>query len=554
MLQSLIIQDVVLIKRLNIEFHNGLCVLTGETGAGKSILLDSLGLAVGMRAESGLVRKGADQAQVTATFDLADNHPVHALLAEQGLESDCSLILRRIVTSDGRSRAFINDQPVSVGLLNHIGTHLIEIHGQFETHGLLNTATHRALLDSYAAVTADIEQAWNKWQVLKEELGSMQLQAEQARAQEDYLRQALEDIDELDPQPGEEEKLSALRDSLMNREQILEALNLAYHALNAENDPAREAWSALHRIADKLGNSGQEALAALDRAAAEIQEALSLIQSLSSDIEESEHDLGYIDDRLFALKAQARKHSCAIEELPEIRQKLAEQMSFIENTDEELAQQMKEVDQAREDYIRQASALSKRRKEAAHELDRNVKSELEPLKLGKALFLTAVEELPEKDWGPHGWDRVQFLVATNPGSEPAPLNKIASGGEMARFMLALRVVMAQGGEGKTLVFDEVDSGIGGATADAVGERLSRLTMTHQTLVVTHSPQVAARSRHHYIVHKDTEAGPEIDEVVTNITYLEEATARREEIARMLSGAKITTEARAAAEKLLETGT
>ncbi len=549
MLTSLRIHNVVLIDQLTIEFEKGLCALTGETGAGKSILLDSLGLALGARSESALVRKGADQASVTATFEVEKNHPSLAILQGAELAGDRELILRRSVSKDGRSRAFINDQPVSVALLREVGDTLVEVHGQFETQGLLNPSTHRNLLDEYAGIDGKLSEIHEAWKNEETKLEELKAETEKSRTEENYLRQSLEDLDGLEPKQGEEEGLASLRERLMHREQVLEGLNTAYQILSGDDDPVRKAWAALDRIADKLGEQAKEVIGALDRASSETQEAIASIQSLSTDLEQSEHSLESIDDRLFALRAQARKHECTVDELPALRDKLAAQLSRIEHADEALAAQIKKAERARKTYIQEAEKLSDVRKKAAAKLDKLVAKELPPLKLEKAKFVTDITALEQPEWGPQGMDRVRFLVATNPGSEPGALNKIASGGEMARFMLALKVVMAELGAAGSLVFDEVDSGIGGSTADAVGERLARLARDKQVLVVTHAPQVAARASHHWIVLKDGQK-----DMRTNVIPLGEVAERREEIARMLAGATITNEARAAADKLLETGT
>ena len=551
MLSHLTIQNIVLISSLTIEFQDGLCTLTGETGAGKSILLDSLGLALGSRAEARLVRRDCEQAQVTAMFDLPPAHPVFEALRENDLNCDeGELILRRTLKADGRSKAFINDQPVSISLLSQIGEMIVEIHSQFETHGLLNAATHRAHLDDFASLndlSFHVEHCWNDWRTAQKRFDEAEQNADKARAEEEFLRQSLEDLDALSPKENEEDELTALRERLMSREQILEALNIAYNALNGEEDPVHTALRALDRIADKAGDDLTEPLEALDRAQVEIQEASSQIESLSLQLSESEYNLQEIDDRLFALKGQARKHGCTIADLPAKREELAHELNMIEHGDEVLSGLLQKVNQARRSYCEQAELLSKRRYDAAQKLDQSVGAELPPLKMEKARFVTQVDRLPEDEWTSHGIDKIQFLVATNTGSDPGPLGKIASGGEMARFMLALKVIMAEVGSAQTLVFDEVDSGIGGATADAVGERLARLGASRQVLVVTHSPQVAARAAHHWIVHKDGTT----ESTTTNILHLNNADHRREEIARMLSGAEITEEARKAAEKLLQ---
>lgn len=545
MLASIAIKNVVLIDKLNIDFSKGFCALTGETGAGKSILLDSLGLALGTRAETALVRKGEDQAQVAASFEIAKDHPVHALLDEQGLESDSVLILRRIVKADGGSRAFINDQPVSVSLLKQVGDLLVEIHGQFETQGLLDPKTHRALLDEYAGVdSVKLAGLWDGWRTAQNELTEAREKMEKARADEEYLRQAVEDLDSLAPEQGEEEKLAGLREKLMKRDQIIESLNTAYDALSE----AENVIGAAGRALEKTGDDGKELVDGVDRAAAEIQEVLSGAQSMSADLENNEYSLEEIDDRLFGLRGQARKHNCTVDGLPEKRDELAQQLNMIDAQDDVLADLLKQVETKRAAYISAAEKVQAQRYKAAKKLDSLVAKELPPLKLEKAQFVTQVAALEESAWGPQGMDSVQFLVSTNPGREPGPLHKIASGGEMARFMLALKVVLAEVGAAGSMVFDEVDSGIGGATASAVGERLAKLSLSKQILVVTHSPQVAARAAHHWIVLKEGKK-----DVTTTVIPLAEVTERREEIARMLAGSEITGEARAAADKLLETG-
>lgn len=545
MLASLMINNVVLIDKLAVQFDHGLSALTGETGAGKSILLDSLGLALGARSESGLVRKEADQAIVAAEFDLPESHPAFVFLREQGMEFEAPLILRRSVAIDGKSRAFINDHPVSVSLLKQVGELLVEIHGQFDTQTLLNPRVHRALLDDYAGNAKSLETlgaAWRNWTQARVILEEKRALMERARSEEIYLRGALEQLDELDPQTGEEEKLSTLRTRLMRREQILE--NLTQGASGVED--AQTTLNGVWRAMDKIGADAKEILAALDRAAGELQDAQARIETLSGDVAESEYSLIEIDDRLFALKAQARKHACRVDDLSQKREELASLLTGIEDQDHTLALLEKDVTKARQAYEAQAKIVSSARAAAAQKLDKLVAKELIPLKLEKARFETAVRLMDEHNWNESGMDDIQFMVATNPGANAGPLNKIASGGELARFMLALKVVLAEVGAAGTLVFDEVDTGIGGATADAVGERLAKLSRTHQILVVTHSPQVAASAAHHWIVAKTGKTNP-----TTKVVLLSQGAQRQEEIARMLAGAEITKEARAAASKLLE---
>lgn len=546
MLTNLVIKNVVLIEALSIDFGSGFSALTGETGAGKSILLDSLGLALGGRSDAGLVRKGANKAQVTATFDIVDDtHDLFGILDEADIliERSEPIVLRRQISADGRSKAFINDQPVSVGLLRQVGDTLIEIHGQFDTHGLLDTKTHRGMLDEYAGVDGDALAAlWDTARAAEQKLQQAQDDIAQARADEDYLRQAIEDLDTLSPEEGEEEKLVTLRDRLMKRDQVIEGLNAADQGISEAESVIGQVWRALERVGDQVA----PLLEALDRANAELQEAGVQMRGLYSDFEENEYSLEEIDDRLYALRAQARKHQCGVGDLPRVREELAERLNNIEAQDDIIADLMREVERTRKIFKTAAEDVRTQRIRAAEKMDALVAKELPPLKLEKARFVTLVEELGGDEWGAHGMDRVQFLVATNPGRDPGALNKIASGGELARFTLALKVVLAEIGMAGTLIFDEVDTGIGGSTAAAVGERLARLAVAKQILVVTHSPQVAARASHHFIVMKDG-----TDEVKTSIIALDEVDTRREEVARMLAGAEITSEARAAADKLLE---
>lgn len=562
MLLRLTINNVVLIDQLRIDFDPGLCTFTGETGAGKSILLDSLGLALGSRAESRLVRHGCDKAIVTAEFDLhgtneksapASNddrkpHPVYHILndADIIIEPSETLILKRVLNVDGKSRAFINDQPISIGLLKTIGEELVEIHGQFDTGRLLDSSTHRAFLDEYAGIDSTVTTLWQVWREALQTLDNMQNAARQARADEEYLRTSLEDLDALEPVEGEEDILAAQREALMHREKILKAFDETYNLLGGNNDPVAQAASLLEKVADKSAEA-DEAVKALDRAASEIAEALSIVRSASSDLRYGDHDSSSVDDRLFALRAQARKHQCSVNDLAAKRDQIARQLAMIEHGEENLAAQMKLVQEARQKFIERAQTESKKRIQAAKTLNELVQKELIPLKLDKAKFITSIEQVAEDKWGPHGIDQVRFLVSTNPGTPPDALNKVASGGELARFMLALKVVTAQTSAVQTMIFDEVDAGVGGATAAAVGERLARLAQNNkQVMVVTHAPQVAARAGTHYIVSKGG-----TDVINTDIVRLNDTAARREEIARMLAGSQITEEARSAAESLLQ---
>lgn len=561
MLLGLSIRNVVLIDRLDLTFQPGLSVLTGETGAGKSILLDALGLALGARADSALVRHGANQATVSAEFAVPDTHPARAILAEQALPAEGNLLLRRQVGADGRSRAFINDEPVSVGLLRRIGDTLVEIEGQFEQHGLMDATTHRGLLDSYGGLrdaADEVARAWRAWQQVQAARRDAEAEVEQARRDEAFLRHAVAELEALDPKPGEEATLSETRTLLMHRGQVIEAMRAALAELSGDRGADATLAAAqrrLDRIADKAGGQIEPVLAALDRAAAEIAEATALLQRLSADPDLDPGRLEQVEERLFALREQSRKHNTPIDDLARLREDFANRLAALEDQGDRLARLGKEEAAARQAYLAAATALGKRRTEAARRLDAAVNAELPPLKLEKASFRTRVERLEEPHWGEAGIDRVAFEVSTNPGTPHGPLGRIASGGELARFMLALKVVLAAADPVPTLVFDEVDSGVGGATAAAVGERLARLADEQQVLVITHSPQVAALGAHHWRVQKIAEAeGAEAGHrpVLTRVEALE-AAGRREEIARMLSGATITDEARAAADRLMASG-
>ncbi len=560
MLVSLSIRDIVLIDRLDLTFHNGLCALTGETGAGKSILLDALGLAVGNRAVSGLVRQDAKQASVTAVFDLPSGHPTDAILAEHDIEPEAgSLVLRRVVAADGRSRAYVNDQAVSVGLLRRLGDSLVEIQGQFEQRGLLDGATHRTLLDAFAGEAALVREVAQLWQAWRDAIDARDLASRdlaQARSDENYLRHSVEELDGLDPRPGEEQELAERRKLLLNREQLIEAVNGAVNGLTGGDGQAGaedcllEVRRSLERVVPAAGERLDPVMAALDRALAETEDALGQLQSLASGIDVEGGSLTEIEDRYFALRDMARKHGTEVEQLPALRNSLAARLATIDSGGEALERLEEDCRMAQAGFVKQAEMLGKRRRKAAKALDGEIARELPPLKLDKARFQTRIESLLEEQWGPFGQERVAFEVATNPGAAPGSLARIASGGELARFLLALKVVLAGSSPVGALVFDEVDSGVGGATAHAVGERLARLAKERQILVVTHSPQVAARADYHLQVRKTTLKGSSKQQTAaTEVLALDEQD-RREELARMLSGAEITDEARAAADRLM----
>lgn len=557
MLVSLSIRNVVIIEKLDLTFDRGLGVLTGETGAGKSILLDSLGFALGNRADARLLRPGAEQASVTAAFDIASletggPHPARAVLAEQDIDAeDDLLLLRRVLSKDGRSRAFVNDQAASVGLLRQLADCLIEIQGQFDQRGLMDPATHRDLLDAYGRLRGEadgLRAAWRAWQEALAAREAAARRLSEAQRDEAFLRHAVEELDALDPRPGEEAELADKRNRLMHREKLVEGLNTAAGEVESAAEPALgRALRALERIAPTAGEALTPALEALQRAAAETEETLAQINSFASDVELDADNLEAVEERFFALQDMARKHHCEVEALAALREELAARLAAVDGGEAELTKLAKEAAEARRKYVESAEALSKKRSKAAARLDKAVMAELPPLKLERAVFRTRLERLEEDDWTAQGLDRIAFEVATNPGSTPGALGRVASGGELARFLLAIKVVLASLNPERSLVFDEVDSGVGGATAHAVGERLERLARDRQVLVITHSPQVAARGAHHWQVVKRT-AGKQ---VATQVDQLSDG-ARREEIARMLSGAEITEEARAAAERLIGT--
>ncbi len=552
MLSALSIRNIVLIDRLDLSFEDGLCVLTGETGAGKSILLDSLALALGARADTGLIRAGEDKGSVSAEFSLPSAHPVFDLLEELDLEEGEPIILRRIISSDGRNKASINDQPVSAALLRSVGDNLVEIHGQNAERGLLDARGHRLLLDLFGQLERERQKVsglFASLQAANDALQAAITAVEQAKVDEDYLRHVVAELLELSPREGEEEELAEARSELMHAEKIAEALKDAEKALNDNGGiegRIRTATRAIERVVEKASGKLEPVLDGLERAAIEMAEAAMLIDSVGRDLEIDPSGLEALEERLFALRAAARKHKCEVSQLPEIQRQFQERLSAVEQGDANIVRLTEEARLAREAYIAAASDLREKRLEAGGRMDKAVMSELEPLKLGSARFETLVLELPEDNWSASGMDKVEFQVATNPGSLPGPLIKIASGGELSRFMLALKVVLARSGSAPTLVFDEVDRGVGGATADAVGERLSRLSEELQVLVITHSPQVAASGTAHWNIRK---SGSE-NSTRTSVDRLSED-ERKEEIARMLSGATITSEARAAAKSLIE---
>ncbi|ABA04323.1 DNA replication and repair protein RecN [Nitrobacter winogradskyi Nb-255] len=558
MLARLSIRDIVLIERLDIEFASGLAVLTGETGAGKSILLDAFALALGGRGDAGLVRHGAEQGQVTATFDVPKNHPACAMLAANDIENSISeesgeMILRRVQLADGRTRAFINDQAISVQTLKAVGATLVEIHGQHDERALVDASTHRRLLDAFAGLDTEVsalEVLWEARRRARVALEDHRAGVERAAQEAEYLRHASEELTQLAPQEGEETALAERRAAMMAGEKIAADLREARDVVSGHGSPASVLSAAVRRLERRAASSRQlvePAVRSIDAAINALEEA---DQHLAAALAASDFDpaeLERIEERLFALRAASRKYATPVEGLAALAAKYAAQVALIDAGADRLTVLEKEAADADKRYAAAAAKLSVARKKAADKLDKTVNVELAPLKLERARFSTHIDSDPSTP-GPQGFDRVEFWVQTNPGTRPGPLMKVASGGELSRFLLALKVVLSDKGSAPTLVFDEIDTGVGGAVADAIGARLSRLACKVQVMAVTHAPQVAVRADQHLLISKD--ALDRGKRVATRVATLAED-HRREEIARMLAGAEITAEARAAADRLLK---
>ena len=557
MLRRLSIRDFVLIRGLDLELGAGLAVFTGETGAGKSILLDALGLALGARAAAGMVARGRERATVTAVFDPPRSDPLHALLAEHGLEAEDALLLRRTLGADGRSRGFVNDAPVGVALLRRIGGALVESEGQAEPGGLLDPANHLAMLDDFAGhgpARARLAAAYAAWRDARAAESAAESARQAARREEETLRHAVAELEALAPEAGEEARCAAARARLLNGQKIAEALEAARAELvtGSVATRLRAAQGAVARGAPPAGGALDALAGALERAAIEAEEAESALAAAAHGLDTDSGRLETVEARLFALRDAARKHGTEPDSLGTLLARLRADLDLADESGERLAALRRATCAAHRAYRETAAALSQARQDAARALDDAVAKELEPLKLGHARFATALDS-SDDDATATGIDRCRFMLATDPAAAPAPLAKIASGGERARLLLALRVCLARAAGLSTLVFDEIDRGIGGAVASAVGERLAKLARDVQVLVVTHSPQVAARGDHHYRVARSAGEGGAATEVASTEVGLLADAARREEIARMLSGARITREARAAARSLLRAG-
>ena len=552
MLTQLAVRNVVLIEALDLDFGRGLGVLTGETGAGKSILLDALGLVLGNRAETSLVRSGAKQASVTANFEFASFPPaLSEALEEAGIEIAPGepLILRRQVKADGGSKAFVNDQSASVGLLRNLAPILVELHGQHDDRGLVNPRGHRQLLDRFAdADTARVARNWREWRRAAEALEEARDAIDAASAEQDLLLAHLAELIEIEPQAGEEARLAEARASMQKGERLSGDLEELRHIWEGSDSPLSELRTAARRL-DRIAGEHKllaEALGALDRAILEATEAEEKLEEAAEALVHDPAALDAAETRLFDLRALARKHRCEVDELPNKIREFRAKLDAIEGGEAQLDALRLAEREAYDAYEGAATRLRKARKAGAKKLDAAVAAELAPLKLDAARFRTDVQPLPQEKWGASGMDAVEFLIATNPGADFAPLNKIASGGELSRFILALKVALAEQGGAATMIFDEIDRGVGGAVASAIGERLARLASDGQVLVVTHSPQVAARGRVHYRIAKASSGT-----VTKTSIELLDAEGRQEEIARMLSGAEVTPEARAQADRLLE---
>lgn len=552
MLQQITIKNIVLIDNVTINFTEGLCVLTGETGAGKSILLDSLGLAIGNRAESRLVRQGEKQGTVTAIFDFNNNKNLINIFEEYGIEITDEIYLRRVLYSDGKSKAFVNDNPVSANVLQKIASTLIEIHGQHGQKDLLNINKHMRMLDEYANSEKLLNitgKSFKKWKNTEQEYNNLVKKFQLIQKEEEYLRHSLAELESLSPAKGEEEELASKRTEMMNFEKTIDILKDALSSLVGKNDIAhsiRTAERILDRAVHNVDNDMFEpALEALNRAGIEVQESISVIENIFREMEFEQDDLESTEERLFALKDASRKYNKNADDLVDYISELKKQIQMIDSDSNEIDILKQKTNEAREEYINNATKLSDVRRDKASMLIKDIHSELAPLKMGNSEFKIDINNLDEESWSAKGIDKVEFLIKTNPGSPFSAIGKTASGGELSRLMLALKVVVSGNKTTTSMIFDEIDTGIGGATADAVGKRLNRLGENAQILCVTHHPQVAAYGNLHLYINKKIVD----DKMTTNVITLE-SNKRIEELARMLAGENISDEARAAAKKLL----
>ncbi|MBD8650713.1 DNA repair protein RecN [Rhizobium sp. CFBP 13726] len=553
MLIQLSIRDIVLIEKLDLAFEAGLSVLTGETGAGKSILLDSLSLALGGRGDGGLVRHGEDKGQVTAVFDVPVNHSARKLLRDNGIDDDGDLIFRRIQSADGRTRASINDQPVSVQMMRQAGQVLVEIHGQHDDRALIDTGAHRTLVDAFAGLNDEVlsvSHLYKSWRDADRTLKTHRAKVEAAAREADYIRASVEELEALSPRDGEEEELAEQRSKMQKSERIAGDISEASEFLNGNGSPVPLIASMVRRLERKSHEAPgllEETVELLDQALNHLSNAQMEVETALRRTEFDPRELERVEERLFALRAAGRKYSVAVVDLPALAEKMVADLADLDAGEERLGELEKIAAAAKEEFDRAALVLSDKRKAGAETLAEAVMQELPALKLERARFMVEVTANPEAA-AAEGIDTVEFHVQTNPGTRPGPIMKVASGGELSRFLLALKVALADRGSAPTLVFDEIDTGVGGAVADAIGQRLKRLSGTVQVLSVTHAPQVAARAATHLLISKGP-AGDGSDKIATRVATMAPEN-RTEEIARMLAGASVTDEARAAARSLL----
>ena len=553
MLIQLSIRDIVLIEKLDLAFEAGLSVLTGETGAGKSILLDSLSLALGGRGDGGLVRHGEDKGQVTAVFDVPMNHSARKLLRDNGIDDDGDLIFRRIQSADGRTRASINDQPVSVQMMRQAGQVLVEIHGQHDDRALIDTGAHRTLVDAFAGLNDEVlsvSHLYKSWRDADRSLKTHRAKVEAAAREADYIRASVEELEALSPRDGEEEELAEQRSKMQKSERIAGDISEASEFLNGNGSPVPLIASMVRRLERKSHEAPgllEETVELLDQALNHLSNAQMEVETALRRTEFDPRELERVEERLFALRAAGRKYSVAVVDLPALAEKMVADLADLDAGEERLGELEKLAAASKEEFDRAALVLSDKRKAGAETLADAVMQELPALKLERARFMVEVTANPEAA-AAEGIDTVEFHVQTNPGTRPGPIMKVASGGELSRFLLALKVALADRGSAPTLVFDEIDTGVGGAVADAIGQRLKRLSGTVQVLSVTHAPQVAARAATHLLISKGP-AGDGSDKIATRVATMAPEN-RTEEIARMLAGASVTDEARAAARSLL----
>ncbi|NDV85538.1 DNA repair protein RecN [Aurantimonas aggregata] len=553
MLVHLSIRDIVLIERLDLALAAGLSVLTGETGAGKSILLDALSLALGGRGDGGLVRHGAKQGEVTAVFDIAGDHRARAILVENGIEADGDVILRRVQNADGRTRVFVNDRPSSVALMRDLGQLLVEIHGQHDDRALIDPAAHRLLLDQYGGLQVEAEavaRAYAAWKDCEQALREHRARVDAAQREADFLRAAVEELSDLSPIAGEEEELAERRQTMMRSEKIATDVSDANEELSGHASPIPPLAGLLKRLArrrDELPGLLDPAIERIDVALDALSEAQMALAAALRALEFDPRALEQAEERLFALRAAGRKFNVPVDDLPELTARMIGDLADLDAGEDRLHRLEAEAIEKRAAFATIAAALSEKRQVAARLLEGAVMAELPDLKLERAAFIVETATDPERP-SAAGIDSVEFFVRTNPGTRPGPMMKVASGGELSRFLLALKVALADRGSAPTLVFDEIDTGVGGAVADAIGRRLARLAGSVQVLAVTHAPQVAARATSHLLISKATADSGE-DRVETRVATMGEA-GRREEIARMLAGESVTEEARAAAARLI----